>query len=149
MIYGGSVLLPLRNGYTPEIPYSVDITVLPGGPSSQRRVTATPISSVTAQYRLTSCFMIEWYKAWYRRETLEGALPLTARLAVDNGLFADYTVQFAAPPTIQHFGYQGLLTCRYEILNRNTSADNCDYLVLYDALGNCVSCSLETLRDGL
>lgn len=149
MIYGGKPLLPLRSGYKPEIPRSVVETTLPGGPSSQRRVTATPITSITVQYLLTSCFMIEWYKAWYRRETLEGAKPFTARLAVDNAVYADYTVQFAAPPRIQSQGYRALLTVQYEVLNRVTDADNCEYLVVYDALGNCSTCSMETLRDAL
>lgn len=149
MIYAAKPLLPLRDGYTPEIPRSVAETTLPGGPSSQRRVTGTPISSVTVRYLLTSCFMIEWYKAWYRRETAEGALPFTARLAIDNALYADYTVQFSAPPTIQSQGYRALLTARYEVLDRVTTGDSCDYFNVYDALGNCVTCSLESLNAGL
>lgn len=149
MIWAGKPLLPLRSGYAPQIPRSVDIVTLPGGPSSQRRITATPITPVSAQYLLTSCFMIEWYKAWYRRETLEGAEPFTARLAIDNALYADYTVQFSAAPTIQSQGYRGLLTARYEVLDRVITGDNCDYFNVYDALGNCSTCSMETLRAGL
>lgn len=149
MIYAGKPILPLRDGYKPEIPRSVTEIILPGGPSSQRRVTGTPITTVSAQYLLTSQFMICWYKAWYRRATLEGAEPFTARLAIDNALYADYTVQFSAPPRIQHFGYRGLLSVSYEVLNRYNGADNCDYLVVYDALGNCTKCSMETLRNAL
>lgn len=149
MIWAGKPLLPLRDGYSPEIPRSVTEVILPGGPSSQRRVTATPISAITVRYLLTSCFMIEWYKAWYRRETLEGAESFTARLAIDNALYADYTVQFSAPPTIQSQGYRALLTARYEVLSRVTTGDNCQYFNVYDALGNCTTCSLETLNAGL
>lgn len=118
MIYGGSMILPLRSGYTPELPRAVTVTTLPGGPSSQRRTAVTPITDITVQYLLSSCFMVEWYKAWYRRETLEGALPFVARLAIGGTPFADYNVQFAAAPTIAHAGYRGLLSCRYEVLSR-------------------------------
>lgn len=149
MLWAGKPILPLRQGYTPEIPRSVTEIILPGGPSSQRRVTATPITPVSVQYMLTSCFMIEWYKAWYRRETLEGALPFTARLAIDNALYADYTVQFSAPPRIQSQGYRGLLSVSYEVLSRVTDINNCDYFNVYDALGNCTTCSLESLNNAL
>jgi len=149
MLWAGKPLLPLRGGYVPEIPRSVTEIVLPGGPGSQRRVTATPITTVGAQYLLTSCFMIEWYKAWYRRETLDGAEPFTARLAIDNALYADYIVQFSQPPRIQRQGYRGLLSVTYEVLDRVTDGDNCSYINVYDILGNCTTCSLETLHAGL
>lgn len=148
MIYGGKPLLPLREGYTPEIPRAVTELQLPGGPTQIRRQVVRPITTVTARYLLNSPFAICWYKAWYRREALEGGAQFTARLAVDNALFADHTVQFTRAPTIVHNGYRGLLTCNYEVLSRNPSQD-CDYLILYDAFGNCVNCSLETLSDAV
>lgn len=148
MIYGGSTLLPVREGYNPEIPRAVAELRLPGGPTQVRRERVRPITTVAARYLLTSPTMICWYRAWYRRETLEGGSSFTARIAVDNALFADYTVQFTKAPTIVHNGYRGLLTCNYEILSRNPATD-CDYLVLYDQFGNCVNCSLETLSDAV
>lgn len=148
MIYNGSPLLPLRQGYSPQIPYGATVLKLPSGVSQVRRETVKPITTVRAQYRLTSCFMIQWYKAWYRSVALEGGATFTARLAMDNAELADYIVQFKSAPTIASDGYHGILTCDYEILSRNPS-DDCDYLAIYDEFGNCSSCSLETLNDAL
>lgn len=148
MIYGEKPLLPLRDGYNPQIPNATDTLKLPGGVSQMRRVTVRPITSVKAQYLLTSCEMIRWYKAWYRRETLEGALSFTARLAVDNALFADYTVQFNSPPSIIHNGYRGLLRVSYDVLSRDPQ-DDCDFLAVYDEYGNCSTCALEELSNAL
>lgn len=147
MIYGGRPLLPLRGGYVPELPYGAEVLKLPGGPSSIRRRNVNPITTVSAQYYLSSCFMIAWYKAWYRREALEGGAQFTARLAIGNALFADYTVQFAAAPTIRHDGHRGLLTCSYDVLSVPIAPDdNCDYIALYDQFGNCFTCALEDLQ---
>ena len=148
MIYGGKPLLPLRGGYVPEIPHAVTVLKLPGGPSEVRRREVQPITTITAQYYLSSRFMIAWYKAWYRRETLEGGLTFTTRLAIGNAVFADHIVQFSEAPSIRHDGYRGLLTCKYDVLSYDT-AENCDYLVLYDKYGNCTTCALETLNDAL
>lgn len=148
MIFGGKPLLPLRSGYNPEIPNATTSLKLPGGVAQVRREVVKPITTVRVEYLLDSCFMIQWYKAWYRQETAEGALSFTARLAIDNTELRDYTVQFASAPSIIHNGYRGLLRCTYEVLSR-ADDDNCDHLLIYDELGNCSNCSLEKLSDAL
>ena len=149
MIYGEKPLLPLRDGYAPDIPNGTTTLVLPGGASELRRRQVTPITTVRARYLLTSCEMIQWYKAWYRSATLEGGDTFTARLAIDNATFADYTVQFVSPPTIRQDGYRGLVTCEYEVLSRNTTVDNCPYIVIYDEYGNCSKCVVEDVRNAV
>lgn len=116
MIYNGEYLEPLKDALKPDIPRSVSVLQLAGGPSRQIRDTVHPFSPVTANYLLDSCTMVEWFKAWWRVVAMEGGATVTAKLSVNGGPLAVYNVQFTAPASIVHYGYRAILSISVEVV---------------------------------
>lgn len=115
MIYNGTPLVPLRSTYNPELMRSVIQTSLGGGPSRIVRNEVRKPVKVSVEYFLKSTDMVEWFRLWYRRDTKEGGLQFTARLAF-NGVLNPYICQWVSAPALQYTGWRGVVRGELEVL---------------------------------
>lgn len=120
MIYGGEYLEPLKPALKPDQPRAVSVLQLSGGPSRQQRDVVSPFPTVTADYLLTDCFMINWFRAWWRITALEGGATVSAKLSVNGGPLAVYNVQFTAPPVLVDYGYRARLSVSMTVVGSGT-----------------------------
>jgi hypothetical protein len=120
MIYGGEYMQPLKSALKPEQPRAVSILELAGGPSRQLREAVSPFPTITADYLLTDCFMIAWFRAWWRVIAREGGATVTAKLSVNGGPLAVYNVQFTGPAVIVDYGYRAVLSVSMSVVGDGT-----------------------------
>lgn len=116
MIYGGEYLKPLKSAMKPDQPRAVSILALNGGPSRQQRDAVSPFPVVTADYLLEDCFMINWFRAWWRVIAREGGATVTAKLSVNGGPLAVYNVQFTGPAVLVDYGYRAMLSVSMSVV---------------------------------
>lgn len=150
LMYGGEYLRPDRNSYQFENPDGARRTPTQGGPM---RIDTDHLGGpfvVSVSYFADTPMKVKFFQLFWLRATFGGSIPFQCSLALESAeVFSDYVVRLKEAPKWNGFtGYQGRVTCVYEVEQRATDYEYDDTLfLLYAEYGDDLPEVLNELAE--